>query len=378
MTKDRLAELDIMRGIAFILVVIQHTFGGYSFIKDISLENRLISKLIYSIGKTAVPMFVALTAICLIYVYYDRMDVLNFYIKKLKFLILPYIFCSLINDLILNHSTYGFTNFIGQIVTGNSAYHLWYMGMIIRLYLYIPLIFLFIKKLNSTSTFIKKSFFIFSFVLYYLILKNNNYVTSTIGKLLFGTPSKLQQSFINITPLLWIFYFVVGAYMIFNYTNLKVMIKKYKYALIGGYTILLSYFYYDDIKDFIGNPLPFIKFDHALYIVYVTTAIIFFYMLSLYIDTVSKKISILLSFVGKYSFPAYMLHIIVIQKWSEKIPSTHYLYSPLIKLLVTIIITPIICCAISYIPGSKYLIGIRSKFKIKSTVVQKLKINVNR
>lgn len=101
-------------------------------------------------------------------------------------------------------------------------------------------------------------------------------------------------------------------------------------------------------------------------------------MLSLYIDTVSKKISILLSFIGKYSFPAYMLHIIVIQKWSEKIPSTHYLYSPLIKLLVTIIITPIICCMISYIPGSRYLIGIRSKFKNKSIIVQKLKINVNR
>lgn len=378
MTKNRLVELDIMRGIAFISVVIQHTFGGYSFIKDISPGNRLISKFIYSMGKTAVPIFVSLTAMCLIYVYYNHMNVLNFYIKKLKFLILPYIFCSLINDLILNHSTYGFTNFIGQIITGNAAYHLWYMGMTIRLYLYIPLIFLFIKKLNGTSILIKKLFFILSFVLYYLLLKNNNYVTSAIGKLIFGNPSKLQQSFINITPLLWIFYFIVGAYMILNYTKLKNLVKKYKYAVIGTYIILFSYFYYDDIKDFIGNPLPFIKFDHALYIVYVTSAIIFFYMLSLYINTVSKKITTFLSFIGKYSFPAYMLHIIVIQKWSEKIPSTNYLYTPLIKLLVAAIITPIICCIISYIPGSKYLIGIRAKSKNKLKLVQKLKINVNR
>ena len=36
MKKERLVEFDLIRGMAFIFIVLQHTIGGFSFRSDIS------------------------------------------------------------------------------------------------------------------------------------------------------------------------------------------------------------------------------------------------------------------------------------------------------------------------------------------------------
>lgn len=367
--KKRLLELDILRGFAFILVVVEHTLGGYSYSKDISTSNLFITRFIYTMSKPAVVIFLALTAMGLVYTYYDKFNLKSFYIKKLKFLVIPYIIFSFLNIVFLKH-TDRLKSFIAQIVTGNAAYHLWYMAMTLRVYLFFPLILLIIRKINRKSISIKAGFFISYFLGYWWLLKNDINITNFLGTLIFKNPDDLQQRFINITPVLWSLYFVVGVYIILNYDKFKALILKYKKIVAALYGLTLAYNYYDEIRDVIGNPLPYIKFNYIININSRILSILFFYIVSVYILNKRKILSKLLMFIGKYSFPAYMFHIVVIQYIVNNYHQTKNLYSPMLLLIETVMFTTIIFYVINYLPYSEYAIGIKSKPKINFASVK--------
>lgn len=361
--KKRLLELDILRGFAFILVVIEHTLGGYSYSKDISISNLFISRFIYTMAKPAVVIFLTLTAMSLVYTYYDKFDLRSFYIKKLKFLVIPYIVFSFLDIVLLKH-TDRMKSFIAQLASGNAAYHLWYMAMTLRIYLFFPLILLLIRKISKKSTITKVGFFITYFLGYWWILKNNINITNFFGRLIFKNPDELQQRFINITPLIWSLYFVVGVYIILNYEKFKTILLKHKKAFIALYGLTLAYGYYDEVRDVIGNPMPYIKFNYVISISNRILTILFFYIVSVCILNRQKILSKLLMFIGKYSFPAYMFHIVVIQHIVNNVHQTKNLYSPVLLLVETVVVTTLIFYVINYLPFSEYVIGIRSKPKI--------------
>ena len=357
--KGRLFELDILRGIAFILVVIQHTLGGYSFSKDISIQNLLISRFIYVIGESAVPIFLALTAIVLLYTYYDKFNVKEFYIKKLQYIVIPYIVCSFLNIILLHKEK--LNDFAAQLVTGNSSYQLWYMALIIRLYLSFPLILFFTRKINKMNFLLKLSFLILYIIGYYFILKNNNYISNYIGKLIFRTPTELQQKFIDVTPLFWSLYFVIGAYIILSYNNFKIIIIRYKKSIFFVYTVVLSYYFYIETNDVFKNSIIFTEFNIIIHIIFNVMSLIIFFILSIYVETNTKFFSKYFKFIGKYSFPSYMLHIILLQELVFYIPQTKHIYSPITLLLMTISLSPFICYIINLLPYSEYILGVKSK-----------------
>lgn len=360
--KKRLLELDVLRGIAFVLVVIQHTLGGYSYSKKISLPDLLISRSIYVIGEPAVPIFLALTGMCLIYIYFDKFNIIQFYIKKIKYLVIPYILLSSLNILLLDKSK--FENFIAQLLTGNSEYHLWYMALILRIYIFFPIILLIIKQIYKTNIFSKVFFFILYFIGYYFLLKNNGYVSNIVGTFLFKTPTRLQQKFINVDPIFWSLYFVIGVYIILNYDNFKMIVLKYKKSIFCIYFLVFCYHFYVKASDVLGSSMQYANLNIISSIIFNILSIIVFFIFSIYIKTNAQIISKFFTFIGKYSYPSYMLHVIVIQKVVLYIPQTKHIYSPIILLLITVFLTPLICYAINLIPYSEFLLGIKSNGKI--------------
>lgn len=363
MKKERLKEIDIMRGISFCLVVVQHTLGGYSYSKNISIVNCIISRFLYIVAKVAVPSFICLTAISLFYTYYDKISFRNFYTKKIKFLICPYIICSILNLLMSRQDV--FKNLIWNLIDGNAKYHLWYMGTIIRLYLIFPFILLLVRRLNKNKLYLKFVFLILSFISYLFILKNNNKISDFVCKLIFQNPNDFEKRFINITPLFWGLYFIIGIYIILDYNNFKEKILKYKFYVIASYIMSISYTYYIEIKDVLGNPFPYIKFNYAISVINNILGIMFFYIISVYITSWSKKgIFNLFQFISRYSYASYMLHIIVIEEFANIIPQTGNIYSSFEFLFVGIFVTTFFCYIISYLPYSEYIIGVKSKNKV--------------
>lgn len=365
MKKERLVEFDTLRGLAFIFIVLQHSVGGFSFREDINIQDLFISKLMYTIAEVATPLFVCLTAVALLYTYYDKFDIKNFYIKKMKFLVMPFILWSIF-IICYNNENINY-DIILTIFSGSAQYHLWYMGMILRLYLYFPLILLFVRHINKEESYIKTLYFLF-FTLCNWYMLSNQWILDTIARFIFKNPTELQDKIIAITPLIYYFYFVIGAYLILNYKSFKESILKYKYIVIIMYFIGLAYYYYIEIKDRIGDPFPYIKNYTSMSIFYKSISILFFYIIAYYITTKFRYVFKLFEMIGKYSFPAYLIHVLILNKLTRYIPVTQYLSCAIKYLLLTVAISISICYVLNYLPYSEYLIGNKSKFNMNKLI----------
>lgn len=195
-----------------------------------------------------------------------------------------------------------FENFIANVITGNGAYFLWYMGMIMRLYLIIPLVILIVRKIHKLNKYTRIIMFLIQFPIYYYISTYSYSFSIKLGKFIFINPTELQQKFINISIINWSLYFIIGIY-IANYYNLfKKAIKKYKWCVVVGHFITLAYEYLKHIE--------VVKYYLLLHIGYTVCSIMFVYLIGLYLSQ-SKLIYKVLKFIGDYSFAGYMAHVIL-------------------------------------------------------------------
>lgn len=353
-SKERLKEIDILRAVAFIFVVIQHTVGGFSNIKGISYYEYSTMKFLYVIAKTAVPIFLFISAISLFYVYTDKVDWKKYYVKRLKYVVIPYVIWSAINMYKLGNEE-RFKDFFIQIIAGNGAFHLWYMGMIIRVYLIFPIILYAAKKVHALNIKLRFGVFVGIIYIYFIVSKYQNVISDNLGTLIFRNPTAVQQRIINISILFWFLYFVLGIYVAMNYGYIKSKVLKYKYAIISIYFMLFVYAYLNEIEA--------VKFIRQFSLMYTVFSILTFYIFSLFL---AKKVRFysLIKYISDYSFVAYMAHIIVINKVANNLrfrfPSISYLFLGILTLIITAIATPLFFYGVSFIKYSGYLTGTKN------------------
>ena len=301
MKKERLFELDVMRGIAFLFIVIQHTLGGFSYRDDISFNDFLISKFIYTMAENGVMFFIFLTGISLIYTYYEKFDIKDFYIKKLKFLVLPFVLWSLI-IMINNGDELNFQSIL-VIFSGGAQYHLWYMGMILRIYLYFPIILWAVRKIGHKSIYVKGIVFVILTYLYWLVL-NHYEILDFVKNILFKNPTDAQKKLLNVSPLFYYIYFVIGVYAACNYKKFKEIILKCKYAVIALYVLCFGFHYYIAVSErWIG--MPQINSSIITSIIYKVSSVLFFYVISCIISQNLEVVFNILKYISRYSFSAY-------------------------------------------------------------------------
>ncbi len=361
MKKERLIELDAMRGIAFLFIVLQHTIGGFSYRDDISLSGFIISKFIYTAAQTGVQIFIFLTAVSLVYTYYEKIDIKDFYMKKLKFLVLPFVLWSLI-IMINNGDTLNMQSLL-VIFSGDAQYHLWYMGMIIRIYLYFPIILWLIRKVMHKSIYVKSAVFILLLILYWYVLSNYG-IAESISSILFKNPDDLQKKLVNISPLFYYFYFVLGVYAVCSYKKFKEKILKYRYAVTAVYVLCFLFYYYIAVSERYSCMLPKINGTIAMSILYRTSSILFFYIVSCLIAEKVEVILNVLKIISRYSFPAYLVHVMVLNKLTRYVSTSPEISYYVKYFVLTVFISISVSMIINYIPYSEYLIGIRSKINL--------------
>lgn len=351
MSNKRLKELDILRAIAFIFVVAQHTLGGFSNVKGINHLEFIVMKFIYVMGKTAVPIFFFISAVSLFYVYFNKFNWKSYYIKRLKYVLIPYIIWSAINMHKLGNAD-SFKNFTIQLIAGNGAFHLWYMGTILRVYLFFPAILWIGKKVYLMNSRIKTSIFVGLVIIYYEVSVYQNTISDKLSLFIFKTPTEVQNRIVSISFLFWFLYFVIGIYFALNYEYFKEKVLKYKVIIIIIYFMLFIYAYL--------NELEIVSFTRSLSLLYTICSILVFYILSIALVR-SDKVYKTMRFIGDYSFVSYMAHIIVINEVVNRIRlkfhTQDYLVLGLLAWSITSIITPVIFSLISYIPYSQYITG---------------------
>ena len=67
--RERIGELDVLRALAFLAVVLQHSLGIYIRSADVQLSESTMLGMLFNLSKFAVPTFVFLTGLTLLYNY---------------------------------------------------------------------------------------------------------------------------------------------------------------------------------------------------------------------------------------------------------------------------------------------------------------------
>ncbi|HZW82721.1 MAG TPA: acyltransferase, partial [Candidatus Deferrimicrobium sp.] len=153
---NRIHEVDFLRAIAFFAVVLQHVIGAYGSRPGIKLDESVFLGLVFVLSKFAVPMFVFLSGMSLFYTYSQGLKIGEFFRKRVKSILLPYIAWTLFysyfarfglphsGDFSLVASRFAEHGFMAEVLRnltfGVSYYHMWFVVMIFQFYLLFPLL----------------------------------------------------------------------------------------------------------------------------------------------------------------------------------------------------------------------------------------------
>lgn len=367
--KQHLDEIDVLRVIGFLFVVAQHVFGGFAWREGASFSDSLVLSFLYVVGKPAVPIFVTIAAMMMIYSHAEPVHWTRFYKKRFIYTVIPYVIWTVLNIWDAKHygeATSG--HLFGQLLAGTGRYHLWYMSMMLRIYLYFPLVLFLTKRITQRSQVFKASFLLL-FSLFYVFLLEHNDVTNWVGQLLFAYPTNNEQRFLDRTPLLWSIYIVLGVYMISGYSQLKTWLKRYHYLILTAYVPLLLYNYYVEVSNNLpGHAVSTGYFYELCFVLFMTFSILVFYNLACYISRFKSKLFLVLREISPYVYPAYLAHVIVLQAvfkyYTRYFPVNNYLEVGIIVFLLTVFLTFTLTELLSLLPFSEYLLGTRKKFRL--------------
>ena len=156
--KERVPELEMLRGIAILGVMMVHATSS----AVVTVQNSLPRDayiILNTFSLFCVPAFIFLSGFVLFYNYGDRPLTLSglrtFYAKRFLQLIVPYAFVSLGYELVENalkhrsrDSAEMLRLFGEHLLTGKAYPHLYYVAITIQLYMLFPLLLLLFQKLR--------------------------------------------------------------------------------------------------------------------------------------------------------------------------------------------------------------------------------------
>ncbi|AGK96929.1 acyltransferase [Clostridium pasteurianum] len=361
MHKKRLCGLELLRAFAFLLVLMQHSIGGYSLDPKASFNNAVPLRMIFTISKPAVPMFIFISAVLLLYNYGDGIDIKTFYKNRITTIILPYILCSFIY-IILYHKK--IDNLFISLLNGNTVFHLWYMGTIIRIYFIFPIVLFLLNKLKIKSNEFNNFFIIFYLIFSFILIANKDSIDLFVSRLFTKTSNFHIKEFMSISPIYLSIYFIIGYYFV-TYINKAVnLLLRYKTVITILFIIFLIPNYLVIMGDRININLNN-YFTTAISIAFTINSIFFWYIVSIHIIERKNRLENLLKFISHYSFGGYLLHVLILNVvadvfyWFYKL-TNNYVFPSVSIFILTAIITPLICNILSFIPFSKYIFGVKT------------------
>lgn len=253
-------------------------------------------------------------------------------------------------------------------MTGLASYHLWYMAMSIRLYIWFPAVLAVVSWILKKKAVVQRLLFALSFIAYWIILKELGPLTNGVSAFLFGTPTFLEKRFVGYSPIFYSIYLICGIVVCLKYERFKELVLKHSKKIIVTYVPLVIYMYYTQICNILPAHFPRISYNHALYILYMMQTIVVVYIISLYISKRTAKLSSIILDLGALSYGAYLVHVIVLQhaapQFRRWVPIESYLISGIIIFIITCVLSFAICYLIRLTPVSKYIIGVKPVSKV--------------
>ncbi len=287
-----------MRGIAILAVVIIHLTASATIYYPPGCLKYYFYNTVNSMVMFAVPLFLFISALIISKkLSNSKVNLREFYIKRCKGLIIPYVIWSSFYiglRTVLNSSWQDLlvlNNWLNWFLHGSAFYHLYFFVIIFQLYLFLPLLCRIFKKFSAVNVFIVA--FALQGLFYYL---NKMFIYK-----LYPSTGSLLGSYLTVS--------IIGCWIGMNYEKiLSRWQSKGKFLLILN--ILATVLYVSvNIKLRLGEPVG-IYFYYGCYHAFVVLTSINLWLICV------KKESGILTYLGENSFAIYLLHPFYLAVWN--------------------------------------------------------------
>lgn len=321
MRKAKLKEIEVLRGLAFLAVVMQHVIAGLFYQPGLSPGVLTVGTTFLGLTRYAVPLFVFITGVVLFYNYDGKLNFGSFLLKRFRQVVVPYlawtvfyyVWIALLSGVSAKTTWMQLYDILHLALTGKASYHLWFMVMIIPFYLLFPLFRLLLPKQGSWKVHLAvvAGIFIINLLLVYALSQ---------GKIFSDNPNLgFIFNYLDRNFVFWIFYFMLGGWVGMYYEQWKTFVRKTWIFSAGLLALCMVQIYFkvaeinEGVKD---NPYLFSSNVTAPLKPFMMATIL---LLILLVFLLAEKIAAgsgwtarLLGTFGKYSFGAYLAHAFVL------------------------------------------------------------------
>ncbi len=283
--KDKLFELDYIRFLACIAVMIVHiTATGVEEYIPGSIPYTLM--LIINRGfKFTTPVFIFLSGVTSFYSYINKdnkFNYIDFLVKRLsKVLFAYFVWCIIyyIAYIYLGYYIFDIKFFVKMVLQGTMSYHLYFVIIIVQMYIVGPIFYFLLKNTEE-----KVKILVFAGVITYLCAE---FIRFNLSDRLF---------------LKYMVFYMLGIFVAMEYDKYFLWIKKNKAFIIAGYALLVYTMvsYYNSILS------TFVWF------LFSSVSVFFVYLIGLLMKDKLKNIYGFIRVFGQSSYYIYLMHPLIL------------------------------------------------------------------
>lgn len=292
--KERLWELEILRAVACIAVIMIHTTAEVIF-DGIAGRPMLLSLAFLNVSsKFAVPAFIFLSGFSLYYNHRDeKINYPRFLWKRLRHVLSPYLCWTLIYYaafIAVGYYTFSAGFLLDSILLGDMSYHLYFIPIIVQFYLLFGVFRFCFNRYNSHVLLLLAAAANIAFLRYFSFIY-------------------IDRFFMR-----YIVFFALGMYFVKNCDWLKAKASRLSAFLSGGCYLALgmlsTYRFYDNF--IIGTHYDNFR-ENVLWVIYSLISILFFSQLIWLVQGYFKgRLHKITAAVSDSSFDIYLAHPLVI------------------------------------------------------------------
>ncbi|WP_404455692.1 acyltransferase [Virgibacillus necropolis] len=358
-----LDEIQLARAFAIIAVLVVHSTS--SGVTSISTDSFLfpVYNFLNIAGKLGTPTFIMLSSFVLFYNYYPRVTnwilMKKFYIKRLKFILVPYILFSVIYFAIKWYIYYDYPSlsfalnkFLTLLALGKAHPHLYFVFISVQLYILFPILLIMFKK----SPFLRKNAIWIGILLQWIwVILNKNYFHITLK----GSISLSYLSFYFVGAFLGIYYFQIREKMKNQSYKDKIMLPIFIgygaiVILYSGFMYLVRVGSYSEVSVLLPQIVTsyiyeFTWANNALF-----AGLVLFYLAHVANKRFGDKTKMLFMEIGATSFGIYLIHPLFLMLFrgilSSGSPLIYHSWQVLTFLLIGILSWIVVRFTFRYIP----------------------------
>jgi surface polysaccharide O-acyltransferase-like enzyme len=375
--KVRIEEIQLLRGIAFLAVVLQHTIGHYDYQPDVQVADGVAMTFLLLGAKFAVPLFLFITGLVLFYNYEGELHYLDFVRKRVKDIIVPYLIWSLVYVLYFHELGGGVWASVRQLVhvafTGKASYHLWYVVMVFQFYLLFPLFRTGLRAVARRVKTYRMGLICLALVgaMYLFLTSCVSTFAQWMGPLHIPVFTSLFTTYADRNFVYFFYYFVLGAVAGLYIDRWRNFVRNYQVVTVGAFLIVFAYFVYKITSRFQLAPTFKINFNDTFLIQPKMALLLILFLPVLYLASMNASAHLqgrakkAIEALGNYSYGAYLIHVLMldigIRLADWLLPWANATVRTLVTFALCASLATLLTMLLSRLPWSKWTVGIAKK-----------------